>query len=257
MRAPGYGDLRRTAEGLIADRGYNLRVQMPRSKPRLFWIRAAYLAKRVALKVLPQRLLLRVMLNTAWLSHRFAHELVSSEYGSAFHNSQLGISEGLLRSVIQPSDTVLDVGCGYGRISRLCAAFAKEVVGIDYDPKNLSQCQKDAPPNCTFILGDVTRDLNGRMFDVAILSHVLEHIDDSRAFLRTVRATRLLVEVPDFNSNPLNSVRERLELPAYSDADHIREYTKDTLRADIESGDWKLESIESRDGMLVAVAAKR
>src|SRR5205807_6073057 len=125
-------------------------------KPRLVWIRAAYLAKRVALKLLPKRLLMRFMLNTAWLSHRFAHELVSSEYGSSFHNCQLGISEELLRSTIRPTDSVLDVGCGYGRMSHLCATFAKEVVGIDYDPKNLAESKKNAPPNCTFILGDVT-----------------------------------------------------------------------------------------------------
>jgi SAM-dependent methyltransferase len=226
---------------------------MLRAKQRLFWIRSAYLVKRISLTVLPQSFLMRFCLNTAWLSHRFAHELVSSVYGSEFHNASFGISEELLRSVIKPSDSVLDVGCGYGRWSHLCAEFAREVVGIDYDPANIAAAQRNAPANCRFALGDVTKDLYGT-FDVAILSHLLEHIEESVGFLKLIHARRIVVEVPDFNSNPLNAMRETLQLPFYSDADHIREYTKESLRSDLASANWTVESIESRNGSLVAIA---
>lgn len=230
-------------------------MQMTRQKPRLLWIRAAYLAKRLALTVLPKNVLMRFYLNAAWLSNRFSHELVSAIYGAEFHNVHMGISEDLLRSVIRPSDSVLDVGCGYGRLSHLCAKFAQEVVGVDYDPANIQAANRNAPTNCRFVLGDVTKDLNGT-FDIAILSHLLEHIEDSVRFLKLIPARRLFIEVPDFNSNPLNAMREKLNLPCYSDADHIREYTKESLCSDIESANWTVESIESRNGSLVAISSR-
>jgi SAM-dependent methyltransferase len=45
---------------------------------------------------------------------------------------------------IQPSDTVLDVGCGPGRISVLAARFAKQVTSLDAAPKMLAYVKENA-----------------------------------------------------------------------------------------------------------------
>jgi SAM-dependent methyltransferase len=227
-------------------------LEMSRAKPKLWWSRAAYLLKRFILLFPCEEALAKVLLNMAWLSRRLAFEVVGTLYGNEFYNSTLGIDEQLLRSVISTSDSVLDVGCGRGRWAICCARFAREVTGIDFSQEHIAEARTHAPVNCRFVIGDVTKDLSGT-FDFAILSHILEHIDTPREFLRSIPAKRLIVELPDFNADCLNGVRHKLKVPCYYDNDHVREYTAESLRMELESAGLNVEKVISRNGSLVAI----
>jgi len=57
---------------------------------------------------------------------------------------------------VSPADTVLELGCGYGRVAFRLAGRAKKVVGIDNAPENLelAAAMKGTASNCEFICMD-------------------------------------------------------------------------------------------------------
>lgn len=94
----------------------------------------------------------------------------------------------------RPDDRVLDVGCGLGEFSMLCAARAREVVGIDASPTALAAARCAAEQfdvtNVSFIEGDVYEltDLVGEpaSFDKIICFDLLEHLSDPEKVLRQI-----------------------------------------------------------------------
>jgi len=101
--------------------------------------------------------------------------------------------------------TVLDAGCGTGRVAIELAHRGIEVVGTDLDDDMLAQARANAP-ELTWIAGDLADldlvDAAGtrRTFDVVVLAgNVIPYVDASRrpaavaACARHVRATGRLV----------------------------------------------------------------
>ena len=65
---------------------------------------------------------------------------------------------------------------------------------------------------------------------------------------------RLVVEVPDFDADPLNLVRRDLGCVWYTDGDHVREYTRSVLKQHMERNGWTPVQWEFRGGMMLVVA---
>jgi hypothetical protein len=86
--------------------------------------------------------------------------------------------------------------------------------------------------------------------------HVLEHIEDSDRFLRELQniTAKAIIEVPDFESDPLNWVRWKVKTPFYSDADHVREYTEDILIGQLERAGWNVLETKKHGAALLVVA---
>lgn len=63
--------------------------------------------------------------------------------------------------------SVLDAGCGTGRVAREIARRGAEVVGVDLDPDMLATARRRAP-QLTWIEGDLASIDLGRAFDVVI-----------------------------------------------------------------------------------------
>lgn len=232
-------------------------LSMPRGKRRSLTHAILWRLVRVVAVLFGRRRALSMSLNAARSFWRMGFELSGEEFGSGFHCRSMALSEDALRGLIPPGGSVLDVGCGLGRWTRVAAQHAASVVGIDLSRKDIEQARSlTAASNVEYVVGDVTSGLGDRRFSLALLIHVLEHIETPDGLLRVLleRAERLVVEVPDFESDPLNHVRLRLGLPFHSDADHVREYTADTLRAQLERSGWKVESLAKRGGAILALA---
>ena len=90
---------------------------------------------------------------------------------------------------IGDGDRVLDIGCGLGFVARAIATArpTARVVGIDIDAGHIAAASAVRnPPNLSFVAGDATTRLPDGVFDVVVLSNVLEHLHERPEFLRKV-----------------------------------------------------------------------
>jgi len=90
----------------------------------------------------------------------------------------------LIDSVIAPGATVLELGCGAGRITRGLVALGHAVTAVDNSPEMLAEVRAGET-----VLADI-RELDlGRTFDCVLLMSNLVNAgeDDRGAFLRTCR----------------------------------------------------------------------
>lgn len=235
------------------------RLVMPREKPRSVPVALSYRAARIGRRVLGGERMLRFFLNASRLLWRFGFELSGEIYDKAFHNQTKALSEEFLRRWIPEDGSVIDIGCGTGRWCQIASRYAADVVGVDYDQDLIRRAREESgADNIEYVVGDATKDLQERTFDLALLTHVIEHIEDADSLLLGIRGItqKLIVEVPDFENDPLNWVRLRLGCHFYTDADHVREYTLDSLTEQVEKNDWRV--VESRkSGGSVLVVAER
>jgi SAM-dependent methyltransferase len=232
-------------------------LAMPRAKRRSLVVALAYRVMKLGRVIPGRRRLLRVCLNAGRLFRQFSYELSGEVFGPSFHCSAMALTEEALRCWTPPGGSVIDIGCGTGRWSRVAARHARSVVGIDHNAANIAAARRmSQADNIEFVVGDVTKELAGRRFDLALLVHVLEHVDNVDPLLAAVReiAPAMLVEVPDFEADPLNSVRKKLGCPYYTDGDHVREYTLAMLRRQLERSGWKIHHHENHGGAILAVA---
>jgi SAM-dependent methyltransferase len=238
-------------------------LAQPREKPFSPAASIAYRWTRLARPLLGRKRLLGWYLELSRLFQRLAFEICGEVYGEDFHAERTGVSRELVLRLLPPGGLVLDLGCGTGRWCAVAAERAGQVIGLDTSPTMLETARKRFPAaNIDYRMADVetklSEQLEGLRFDLVLLFHVLEHIDDADALLRdlTVIAARVLVEVPDFDSDPLNYARLRLGRSFYSDSDHVREYTAPLLERQLSRAGWKVNRLEVRRGSIVAAAER-
>ena len=75
----------------------------------------------------------------------------------------------LLAGVRPGSTSVLDAGCGTGRVATELARRGFEVVGVDLDPSMLERAQAKAP-HVPWLQGDLVDVDLGRRFDVVVMA---------------------------------------------------------------------------------------
>jgi SAM-dependent methyltransferase len=236
-------------------------LSLPRRKKRSLIVSAAYRAFRWSRRCLGRERTLRFCLTGAWLLSRFAYEIWVEICNEDSRDVRLGLSKEFLAECVSPDARILDVGCGMGRWCRVASTLVHSVTGIDWDRAAIERARELSPQsNVDYVVGDASADLaeqlGHRKFDAALLVHVLEHIEDVDAFLATLRgvATKLLIEVPDFDADRLNIVRYAFGTRFYSDGDHVREYTASILRNQLERNGWHVVDEQHCHGSIVVVA---
>jgi ubiquinone/menaquinone biosynthesis C-methylase UbiE len=119
-----------------------------------------------------------------------------------------------LRSGLEHSRTVLDVGVGTGRFAKPLTDSGFDVCGIDISKGMMVKAKEKGVSN--LVLGDASiLPFSGRAFDAAIMVHVLHLLPDWRGVVREVaRVTRttiiaLLREGPGQGEQPGSSPQHR------------------------------------------------
>lgn len=227
-------------------------VRIPRKKPRNLLLSALYRMDKL-LPIGPERRL-RLYLDLEWIFDRLALERSFDVYAEEDHPVRVHTRKFILERV-HPTDSVLDLGCKNGYMSNYLAEKAAHVVGIDHDPEAISTARiQYQRGNLEFHEGDAVDLLKNRnmRFDVLILSHILEHIDDPGEFLACFKHhfLRIYIEVPDFDRYYLNHYRkDRGVKLIYSDIDHISEFDRYELRELLARAGLKIVQEEYRFGV--------
>lgn len=154
-----------------------------------------------------------------------------------------------------------DIGCGRGFYFPLYHALGLDVSALERDPEPLAIAQQRGQGIGAYVVQGTAEALpfgNGE-FSVAVMSEILEHLDEPVAALREARRVladdgMLLVTVPHANYpflwDPINWVLERTTgRPIRRGplagiwANHVRLYTPEDLSAQICEAGFRVEAI--------------
>lgn len=147
------------------------------------------------------------------------------------------------------SERVLDAGCGTGAFAYAIAPHVREVVGVDPDEEYVAAALRDAPPNCTFEVGDASALRFGYgEFDLVGCVRVLHHVRRPELVVAGLaRVTRpggrILVVDQLGDTDPLRS----LELDRFErerDPTHSRLLPDTDVRGFLEANDLVVTSNE-------------
>jgi SAM-dependent methyltransferase len=90
-----------------------------------------------------------------------------------------------IKELLQPGSTVLDVGCGTGRLAFLLSRHCRSVVGVDLSMKNIQRARRTLEryphPGISFrhaTVREMSADPRNR-FDYAVLTYVLHEVEES------------------------------------------------------------------------------
>ncbi|MBL7951200.1 MAG: methyltransferase domain-containing protein [Flavobacteriales bacterium] len=208
-------------------------VRMERRKKRVFLLSLLYRIDR-ALPFSKERKL-RWYLDLEWIFDRLAMETSFKYYAAAEHPHRRYATMFLERH-LNAGHAVLDLGCSTGDVSAVLAELAGNVVGVDHDEASIARArQKHQAANLTFLHMDALEFLRNseKRFDVLVLSHILEHLDEPEAFLERFKSyfKWIYIELPDFDKTFLNHYRQHLKADLiHTDDDHVSEFDRDELR---------------------------
>jgi hypothetical protein len=142
----------------------------------------------------------------------------------------------------------------------MAADFSQSVLGIDTDVRSIEIANEyNRKKNVEYrIISANSLEGLGR-FDIAILCGVLEHLDSTSDFLRNLHkiTNKILIEVPDFTSDPLNLIRWNLNSRIYTDDDHVREYTCEGVLEQLKATDWDVIKINQQGLMITCFAVSK
>ena len=87
----------------------------------------------------------------------------------------------LLRELVPPGSTVLDLGCGTGSLSVLLSEGGHAVTGVDLSPRMIEAAEAKAArhgTDVTFLVGDASEPPVAGHFDVVLARHVVWALPD-------------------------------------------------------------------------------
>jgi 2-polyprenyl-3-methyl-5-hydroxy-6-metoxy-1,4-benzoquinol methylase len=186
-------------------------------------------------------------------------ELLVHAHGGVHPKHALMNFSGFFLEKIQPTDNVLDVGCGRGIVAAALSTKARHVTGIDFEQKNIDFAKSHYnKPNLSFVHGDALKDLPNQQFDVVILSSVLEHIDRRVEFLKQLQplGKKLLIRVPLITRDWKPLLKQSLGIEYRLDKTHFTEYREEDFEREIAEGGWKIAESRTRFGEIWAVVVR-
>jgi ubiquinone/menaquinone biosynthesis C-methylase UbiE len=204
-------------------------IILKREKRRHFLLSVIYRLSK--LPFLKQKTKFKLFLDLEWIFDRLAHEKSFKLYSANKHPIRL-FTTNFIFQYLTPEQTVLDLGCKYGDIAYILAEKAKKVVGIDFNAVAIETAKTlYAKSNLVFEVGDALHFLekNTEKFDVLILSHILEHLDNPKELIIDFKpfVEYMYIEVPDFDKSYLNHYRKDFKFDLiYTDTDHVAEYDR-------------------------------
>lgn len=205
------------------------------------------------------KLLAKLALRLHSFSYKLASKLaIKAENGLHPKHRLMGYHEFFL-SHINPTDTVLDIGCGNGALAYDLAKKAKHVVGIEIEEKNQKKWKRGQVGNCEFVIADATTYKPTQTFDVVVLSNVLEHIEKRVEFLKNIKhlAPTFLIRVPMIDRDWITLYKKELGLEYRLDNTHFTEYTLSNFQKELVESGFEIKEYSVQFGEIWAVVRKK
>jgi SAM-dependent methyltransferase len=154
---------------------------------------------------------------------------------------------------VREGEHVLDIGSGIGYLAYDLARAGAKTTGIELSEKNVAKANRlYKHPNLAFVRGDAWKDLPQGDFDTAVMSNVLEHIDDRVGFLKKVQGEahpkRWLIRVPCFDRDWTVALAKELGLDYRLDDTHFTEFTRESFEREMRDAGLEVKSLEIRWG---------
>lgn len=204
----------------------------------------------------------KILVKQALKLHNFAYQLssvlaVKSEGGVHPKHRLTNYHQFFLDNIL-PNSKVLDIGCGNGSLTFDLSKKAGKVIGIDLNEKYLKKAQKNnQAQNIEYILGDITAYDFKEKFDFAVLSNVLEHIENRAELLQKIKplADKFLIRVPMLNRDWITLYKKEMGCEYRLDKTHFTEYTLQSLQKELEIANYKIDSYLIQFGEICLTAS--
>ena len=187
---------------------------------------------RLLLLPLGKKLSVKFAVHLHWVFRHLAVATSSNLLKEDFLNSRSAIMQGnLLEKYLKSEYFVVDVACGTARFLPVLNTIGiSRYVGIDNSETHIAR-NKSRYQNFDFILANALDTRIIPVCDAIIASHFIEHCDSPETFLKGIhdKCKLLFLECPDFFSDPVNAVSFDIGGSWWTDRDHRREYSEESL----------------------------
>lgn len=85
-----------------------------------------------------------------------------------------------IKQYLKKSDNVLDLGCGYGRLTIPLSEEVRSIDAVDFSEEFINFLDRKDIPNISAIKDDVVSYVNNKSYDVVIMSGLFPCVDDSQ-----------------------------------------------------------------------------
>ena len=164
---------------------------------------------------------------------------------------------GIVSSVLQNRDRVLDIGCGSGLLVDQLAKIGYRASGLDWSEAAIQFAREHYRGE--YLLANVEQGLAiGRNFDCAVASHILEHLENPQEFLQSVKKILepdgyLVIAVPNLDWwNPKSVYRS---VSTIFDPEHVVGYSVKGLRKVLEANGYEVVKMVSKTHRLAILTA--
>ena len=165
---------------------------------------------------------------------------------------------GFIQREIKEGDSVLDVGCAEGNLTRIMAGRAKSVLAVDNEKTYVEPINKKAEEfkNVKFVIGNIMELKLENVFDVTFMIHAIEHFEKVSDLLEKLSrvSRKIVIETPDPGSDWLLKLSDDLNIPDLGDDKHIELFNGELLKKRLEDNGWEKVLIEKSYSVVRAVA---
>ena len=134
------------------------------------------------------------------------------------HDEDTGRYDSFLLSLVpQSARTVLDVGCGMGRLTAKLATNSRSVVGIDLSPEMIARAREKVHQGLSFLCDDfLIHDFGPQKFDCVITAAAIHHVPIDLGFPRLLELLasngRLILHDVRADDGIIDQLRSRFAL---------------------------------------------
>lgn len=190
--------------------------------------------------------------------HATSYSFEPDHFGEAFHRARLRQARRLIGPLVGTGSQVLEAGSGYSLLRMAfddAGSFPGRLVACDWDREAIVYMSKECPHIDWLVSGVERLPFKNEAFNVLHVGEVIEHVIDPQSALaewrRVIRPGGYLVVT---TPNRRHRMARLTGIEAPENLEHLREYTVDELKGELQRAGFRIEKVE---GLYLALFAVR